>query len=164
MELPYGNENVKKVEEIIKEKGLKAEVIRHPETQIRSLQSHLEKYGGTAEQVLKCLCFISKGRPLVVMASGEVRIDIGKLQKISHMKDVRMARKEELEEHFGRIPGAVDPLTIPEDIPTFADEKLFEKEYVVGSSGSPYAGLKIEPKEILKVKKIIVADLAKEEG
>lgn len=159
-ELPYGTENVKKVKHIIKENNLDAEIVPHPHQAVTSLQIHLDLYGGISDQVLKCLCLVSKGRPLVVMASGEVKIDMNKLSKVSHMKEIRMARKEELESLFGRIPGAVDPLTIPKDVPIFADKKLFEKEWVVGSSGSPYAGLKIKPKEILKVKKLIIDNFA----
>src|SRR3989338_2497889 len=103
---------------------------------ITSLETHLELYGGTPEQVLKCLCFVSKQGPLIVMASGEIRIDTKKLEKISHMKDIRMAKVDELEKYFDRKPGGVDALTIPAKIPLFADKKLFEKEIVVGSAGS----------------------------
>ena len=67
----------------------------------------------------------------------------------------------DMEKYFGRKPGAVDALTIPSAIPLFADKKLFEKELVVGSAGSPYAGLKLNPKEILKIQKPIIEDLAK---
>jgi len=155
-----GEKNVQRVEQIIKTYNLKAEIIRTDEP-ITSLESHLNRFGGTAEQVLKCLCMVSEGKPLVVMASGEIRIDTKKLSKISGLKDIRMARSEELEPLFGRIPGGVDALTIAKVIPLFADEKLFEKEWVLGSAGSPYAGLKLNPKEILKVQQPIIADLAK---
>ena len=161
-ELPYGIENVKKVEQIIKENNLDAEIVIHAHQAVTSLQIHLDLYGGTAEQVLKCLCLVSKGRPLIIMASGEVKIDMNKLSKISHMKEIRMANREELESLFGRIPGALDPLTIPKNIPIFADKKLFQKEWVVGSSGSPYAGLKIKSKEILKIKNPVIDDFAEE--
>lgn len=161
MSLPIGQENVERVEKLIEEFGLEAQIIRHPQTAITSLQSHLDLYGGTAEQVLKCLCMVSKSRPLVVMASGEITIDMKKLEKVSGLKDIRMARGEEMQTLFGRVPGGVDALTVSSEMPLFADRKLFEKEWVVGSSGSPNAGLKIAPKEILKVQKPIIADLAK---
>ncbi len=161
-ELPCGEENIRRVEEMIREYKLDAEIVRCPEKAITSLQTHLETFGGTPEQVLKCLCLVSKRRPLIVIASGEIRIDMKKLGKVSHMKDIRMARKEELGDLFGRIPGGIDPLTIPKDMPLFADKKLFEKEWVLGSAGSPYAGLKISPKEILKIQNPIIEDLAQE--
>ena len=75
-ELPYGEENVKKVEEIIRASGINAEIVRHPHKMITSLETHLELYGGTPEQVLKCLCFVSKDRPLILMASLEIKIYI----------------------------------------------------------------------------------------
>jgi len=153
--------NVEKVQQIITQYNLNAQIIRHPQHGITSLQSHLDLYNGTAENVLKCLCMISEGKPLVVMASGEIRIDTKKLSAISNMKDIRMARLEELQPLFGRNPGGIDALTIPKEMPLFADKRLFEKEFVVGSAGSPFAGLKLNPKEILKVQQPITADLAK---
>src|SRR3989338_762279 len=138
MSLPIGQENVECVEKIIEEYQLSAQVIKHPQTAITSLQSHLDLYGGTPQQVLKCLCMVSKGRPLVVMASGEIIIDTKKLEKISGFKEIRMARGDEMQTLFGRVPGGVDCLSVAESMPLFADQKLFEKEWVVGSSGSPY--------------------------
>ena len=160
--VPIGKENVKAVLELIKSKGIDAKVLAHPDIAVTGLKIHLDLYGGSADQVLKCLCMVSEGKPLVVMASGEVKIDTKKLSKIAHMKDIRMAdaKSGELQSLFGRPPGGIDPLTIPDYIVVFADKKLFEKEWVVGSSGSPYVGLKIKPSDILKFRKIEVADLA----
>jgi prolyl-tRNA editing enzyme YbaK/EbsC (Cys-tRNA(Pro) deacylase) len=162
--LPEGKENVRRVLDVIKEKGLQAEIFTHPETAVTKLQTLLDLYGGTgADRALKCLCMVSKGTPLIVMASGEVRIDMAKLSKASHLKDIRMASPEELRSLFDRPPGGVDPIAISEKVKIIlADKKLFEKSWVIGSAGSPYAGLKIAPSEITKCVALQVADLAEE--
>lgn len=160
--LPEGKENVRRVLGLIREKGLQAEIFVHPKTAVTKLQILLDLYEGTgADRALKCLCMVSKGRPLVVMASGEVKIDMTKLSKASHLKDIRMAGPGELRDLFGRPPGGVDPITISEKVQIiFADKKLFEKSWVIGSAGSPYAGMKIAPNEITKCVTLQVADLA----
>ncbi|MBU0757019.1 MAG: tyrosine--tRNA ligase [Nanoarchaeota archaeon] len=153
-------DTIAEIETIIAEKELKAEIIRHPHRAVRNLQDHLELHKDKPDHVLKVLCMVSKGKPLAVIASGEVEIDTKKLCKIGKFKEVRMANKEELFSLFGREPGGVDVLTIPKEIPLFADKKLFEKNEVIGSAGSPYAGLKIDPKEILKIRKPVVGVFA----
>jgi prolyl-tRNA editing enzyme YbaK/EbsC (Cys-tRNA(Pro) deacylase) len=95
------------------------------------------------------------------MASGEIKIDMVKLSKISHLKEIRMASPGELRDLFDRLPGGVDPVTISAKVQIiFADKRLFEKSWVIGSAGSPYAGLKIAPSEITKCVNVQVADLA----
>lgn len=153
---------MKKVFEFVKMNNMDAKLIAHPDHPITNLQSHLDLYSGSADNVLKCLCFVSRGRPLVVIASGEVRISMKKLQRTAHFKEVRMARRDELQDLFGRLPGGVDALTVPPDIPVFIDEKLLEKEWVVGSAGSPCVGLKLAPSEITKFSHGTVVDVAED--
>ncbi len=155
-------ENVRKVFDKISSCSIDAKLLAHPNNPITSLQSHLDLYGGSAENVMKCLCFVSNGKPIVVVASGEIRIGMKKLSSVSGMKDIRMANLDELKTLFGRNPGGVDPLTVSLDIPVYVDKKFLEKEFVVGSGGCPVVGLKLNPKEILKARDFVVVDLAKE--
>ena len=77
--------------EVIKKNKIQAQVLAHPNTKVTSLDGHLGLYGGTPDQVMKCLCMTSKGKPLVVIASGEIKIDIKKLSEFSGLKDIKMA-------------------------------------------------------------------------
>jgi len=153
--------NIAEVEKKIKENGVKAAVIKHIETPVTSMKTHLKLFNCTPAEVLKCLCMVSGGKPLVVVASGDVRIDTKKLEKVSKLKNIRMASLDELKKLFGKNPGEVDAITIPAKIPVFVDEKLLEKKEVIGSAGSARAGLKIKPKDILKCVDAKVVDLAK---
>ncbi|MBI2572392.1 YbaK/EbsC family protein [Candidatus Woesearchaeota archaeon] len=160
--LEIETENVASAQKIIQKHQLEAEVIMHEHMEVIGVDAHIALHGGTQEELLKCLCFMSKGRPLAVLASGEVKINCKKVERVSGMKDIRMATRDELMTHFGCVPGGAGALTIPDSVALFADTKLFEKKIVVGSAGSPHAGLKIKPTEILKVRKVVVDDFAKE--
>lgn len=155
-------DNVKNVLDKVLELGIDAKLLFHPNNPVTSLQSHLDLYGGSADNVMKCLCFVSKSKPLVVIASGEIKVDMKKLSDVSGMKDIRMAKFEELQNLFGRKPGGVDPLTISDNIPVFVDKSFFEKDFVVGSGGCPVVGLKLNPNEIKKFNRYVVADLSKD--
>lgn len=152
--------NIARVEKKIKDSGIKAEIIKHLDTAVTSLNTHLRLFKCTPGEVLKCLCLVSEGKPLVVVASGDVRIDMKKLAKASGMKEPRLASKDELRTLFNRFPGAVDAITVPKKIPVFMDKKLLEKEEVIGSAGSARAGLRIKPEDVLKCVDAKVADLA----
>lgn len=156
-----GKENVAKVLALINEKKINAEIYYHPNTAVKNLDLHLSIYGGTPAEVLKCLCLVAKQGPLVVIASGEVKIDMKKLSQVSGYTQLSMAKKEELSRYFNRGLGEVDPLTIPSSIPIQIELKLLEKEWVVGSCGSPHVGLKISPKEIVQNVNGTIVDLAK---
>jgi len=152
-------ERIRRTEEIIKENKIDAEVIRHPDVPIVSIDVHLKHYNCTPEQVMKGLVFTSKGKFAVVIASGEVKIDMKKLKQVSGLKKPRMANAEELAQ-FGLEKGAIGPTTVPKEIPAFIEKKLLEKEEVVGSAGSPTAGLRIKTEDILKVINAKVVDLS----
>lgn len=144
-----GKENVDKVMTRINQKEIDAKIYFHPDVPVRSLESHLEVYGGNSEDVLKCLCYVGKQGPLVVIAPGDVAIDNKKLAEASGYNKISMAKIDELKKFFNRGPGEVDPITIPDDIPVLIEEKLLDKIMVVGSCGSPHVGLGLRPIDIV---------------
>jgi hypothetical protein len=55
---------------------------------------------------------------------------------------------------------STDPLTLPEHVrEIFVEKSLMDKEFVIGSAGSKYCGLKIKPAEIIKVVEATILDL-----
>jgi len=144
-----GKANVAKVMSVIKEKKIDAKIYFHPDVAVKSLELHLSVYGGSPMEVLKCLCLMGKQGPLVVVASGEVLLDNKRIAEVSGYNKISMAKINDLRKYFSRGPGEVDPLTIPSGIPVFIEEKLLEKEWVVGSCGSPHVGLGLRPIDIV---------------
>ena len=157
-----GKENVARVLATAKARGVNLEILYHPTFAVSSLESHLEIHEGDAGTVLKCLAFVAKQGPFVVIASGEVRLDNAKLRDTTNFTGISMAKLPDLEQHFGRGPGGLDFLTIPAQIPVWIEKRLLDKEWVIGSCGSPHCGLKVSPREVGRATGYPVADLARE--
>jgi prolyl-tRNA editing enzyme YbaK/EbsC (Cys-tRNA(Pro) deacylase) len=144
-------EKVKQTVELIKAKNLRAEIIWHLDKTGETTADALRVHKIPSENLLKCLLLIDKQhRPLIVMITGDKRIDFAKLEMLSGLSKLRLARKEEMDEILGKEQGEVAPIGLPEIIPVFIDEKVMSQEFVMGSAGSKFAGLKIIPMDILK--------------
>lgn len=153
---------VRKVRELITSYGLDAEVIWHREKAVLSLEDALEVHCVSPGNVLKCLLMKDReGTVIGVMAPGDVRIDVKKLEKQAGARKLRFMSGEEMMERLCVEPGGVDPLTLPQRVEkVFIERSLLEKKALIGSAGSKHCGLKIKPSEILKIVNATVLDIA----
>ena len=154
---------VEKIKNLIKEKNIEAEVIEHKKSGLTS-QDAADATGIPIENVIKTLLFIDKKKKTaIVTCLGSDRVDSKKLFEIAELKKPRMANPEELKEILGTEPGGTSPIGLPENVPTFVDAKVLNKDYVLGSAGSEFAGLKINPKEIVKLSNSKIVDITQNE-
>lgn len=155
-------ERVAKVKSLIEEHGLDAEIVWHRENPVLSLDDAMQVHGLSPDNVLKCLLMKGrKGKIIAVIAPGDVRINMGRLQNLANIKKLSFVSREELRERFSVEPGGLDPLTLPgiADM-VFVEKSLIQKEWVMGSAGSRYCGLKVKPKELVEALGVPVVDIA----
>lgn len=155
-------ERVRRVADLIAEHGLDAEIIWHRERPVLSLEDAVEVHGLAPGNVLKCLLLRGRrGEMVAVMAPGDVRIDTKKLERLAGVKKLSFVPSRELKARYGVEPGGIDPLTLPElaDL-VFVERTLLEKDFVVGSAGSKYCGLKVKPRELAEAVKATILDFA----
>lgn len=71
-----------------------------------------EAIGCEVGQIAKSLCFVVHDRPILVMASGDQRVDDRKLAALLGVtrKAVAFATPDQCVEHFGYAPGSVPPV------------------------------------------------------
>jgi prolyl-tRNA synthetase len=155
-------DNTDKVRQIVKEKGLVAEVERHPDIEIITVEDDVKKTGITAEQTMKCICFVRKDKAFAVVARGSERIDNKKLRAVSGIKKPRCATPEELRDIFGSELGGASVPAIPEHMPIYVDKKLMGMEWVKGSAGCPRSSLALNPQELLKLPNVKVVDITED--
>lgn len=155
-------DNTDKVKQIIEEKGINAKVERHPDIEIITVEDDVKKTGITAEQTMKCICFVRKDQAFAVVARGSERIDNRKLREISGIKKPRCATPEELQEIFNSEVGGASVLALPEHITIYVDKKLLEMQYVKGSAGCPRSSLELNPQELLKLPNVKVVDITED--
>jgi len=116
---------------------------------------------GTAEQaaeavgcelgaIVKSLCFVVNGRPTLVLAAGDRRVDAKALRRIYDLskRKVKIAHPEDVLAWTGYAVGGVPPVGHPRPLPTLIDRSLARFETVYAAAGSanalfpiPYATL-----------------------
>ena len=156
-------ERVANVRSLVEKHGLDAEIIWHRENPVLSLEDAVRVHGLSPGNVLKCLLMKGrKGRVVAVMAPGDVRIDVKRLGELAGVKKLSFVSGEELRERFSVEPGGLDPLTLPgmADM-VFAERSLLDRDWVMGSAGSRYCGLRVKPGELVKALGVPVVDVAK---
>ena len=155
-------ERVRRIMDLIEEYGLDAEIVWHREIPVLSLEDALKVHGLDPGNVLKCILMKSRRDKVVgVIAPGDVRIDFKRLERLAGFKKLSFMSVREMKSRFGVEPGGVDPFTLYElaDV-VYVERTLLEKDFVVGSAGSRFCGLKAKPGELVEALGATVINLA----
>ena len=138
------NEKIKK---LMNELSVKGEIINHPEVDGTHSDDIANALNIPIGNIIKCLILQSKKKNLVAaIILGNQRLSMEKLEKISGYKKFSFASEELIKRSTGFQIGGVPPIVVYNVMPVFVDYAVLLKSYVIGSAGTPFTGLKIEPK------------------
>ena len=106
--------------------------------------------GLDSKYIIKCLLLKSKKDEYVgAIIRGSDRLDFKILEAISGCKGLRLAKEEDIREQLGFEIGGVPAVIFSEKkIPTYVDTRVVSLEYVVGSGGTPFHGMKFKPSQL----------------
>lgn len=99
--------------------------------------------GTTPGQIAKTLCFLAEGKPVLIVACGDRRIDSKKFAKALGVKKLRMADAAQVEAATGFLPGGVCPFALPIELPVYLDRSLYDYEITYIAAGTPHSALPI---------------------
>jgi prolyl-tRNA editing enzyme YbaK/EbsC (Cys-tRNA(Pro) deacylase) len=113
--------------------------IRFFENTTATSQQAADNIGCELGQIVKSLAFIVDEKPIIVLASGDQRVDDKKLAALYNVgrKKVRTASAEQCVKIYGYAPGGVPPLAhrTPE-LPIYMDDSLKRYEQVYAAGGA----------------------------
>ena len=91
--------------------------------------------------IVKSLCFIVDGNPVLVLAAGDRRVDSKALRHIYGVskRKVKIADPETVTQVTGFAVGGVPPLGHPRPLTTLIDPNLSRYETVYAAAGTPNA-------------------------
>jgi prolyl-tRNA editing enzyme YbaK/EbsC (Cys-tRNA(Pro) deacylase) len=123
--------------------------IRFFENSTATSQLAADNIGCELGQIAKSLAFIIDGKPIVVIASGDQRVDDKKLAALYEVgrKKVRPATPEQCVEIYGYAPGGVPPLAHrTKGLAVHLDESLrrYTQIYAAGGAHNAIFPLTIE--------------------
>lgn len=152
--------NVSKVREFIEKHHIPAEIIEHPESDGLTSEQAAIAHGVGLESIIKTLLFVdNKSEKAFIIIQGNKRVNI---KRIPGLKKPRLAKAEELKEWFDVEPGGVPPINLPKEFNKFIDREVTEQEFVIGSAGSRFSGIKIKPEFIVNQPNTQVIDIAEQ--
>jgi Cys-tRNA(Pro) deacylase len=116
--------------------------------------------GTTVSAIVKSLLFLADGEPLLVLTSGERKVDARALSRSLGVKKVRMARPEEVIEFAGYPVGGVPPVAHRRPLRTLLDRTLLEHETVYAAAGAGNAIFAVSPARLQALTSAELTDAA----
>jgi len=136
---------------MMEELGFKGEIILHKESG-RTSEDAARALGVPVRRIIKSLLFRSKdGSYVGAIVLGTSKVDVRKLERLSGLKKLRLARKDEVLAFTGFEAGGVPPIAFKGKCQVFVDEEVFSMDWVIGAAGTEYSGLKFNPSELLRL-------------
>jgi prolyl-tRNA editing enzyme YbaK/EbsC (Cys-tRNA(Pro) deacylase) len=101
------------------------------------------------EEIAKTLSFIVEGKAILIVMSGDARIDNSKYKERFHTKAV-MAKPEEMEKMVGHAAGGVCPFGIMDGVAVYLDISLKRFDHAYPGCGSENSIIRLTLEEMEK--------------
>lgn len=115
-------------------------------------------------QVAKTILLLSGDTPIVVVISGDRRVDTKKVRALGYGKRVRLAGPEDVVSRTGFAVGAVSPVALPAGVSIYLDRSLRRFEAIYPAAGETNNMFATTPDELLALTRGTETDLARDEG
>ena len=139
--------------------GLTISVRRYP-AGTRTAEDAARAIGCDVAQIVKSLIFLVDGRPVVVLASGATRVDVGKLAMELGGHAARRATGEEVRAATGYPIGGVPPIGHLSPSNALMDHRLFTHRVVWAAAGLPDAVFPAPPADLARAAGARTVDVA----
>ena len=114
-------------------------------------------------QIAKTLLFMADGSPVMVVASGDVKIKGGRLKRLTGASKVRMADPETVKRITGYNVGGVCPLALQEKVNILLDQSMKRFPVIYAAAGTARSALPVDTDQLQIITGGQWADLSGEE-
>jgi len=128
--------------------GVEAKIVEF-KTTTKTSQLAADALNCTVAQIGKSIVF-TNGSSIVVVISGDERVDVKKLSKLIGGK-VKKANAKTVKEETGYTIGGVPPFPLPKNVVTLIDASVERFEEVWVAAGTPNAVMKIKVDDLKKI-------------
>ena len=113
------------------------------------------------EQSVKTLVLRGDKTGIVIACvPGDSAVDLKKLARVSNNKKIEMVPMKDILALTGYIRGGVSPIGMKKVYPTYLEEMVLLYDEVILSAGQRGLQIKLDPKRLLDVLSVQVADIA----
>ena len=146
-----------KVQEALLALGIDRTLIELP-VSARTAREAADAVGVSVGQIAKSLIFTANGSPILVIASGNNRVDERKLEALAGAR-IRRADLETVRQATGFTIGGVPPVGHATKLPTYIDRDLLRHPLIYAAGGVPECVFPLSPDELLQATGGQVADI-----
>jgi Cys-tRNA(Pro) deacylase len=143
--------------------GVRKEIHRFEESTHNS-ELAARTLGVRVGQIAKTILLLADDAAVVVVISGDRRVDTKKIRALGHGKKVRLAGPEDVVLRTGFAVGAVSPVALPDGVPIYLDRSLRRFETIYPAAGASNNMFVTTTDELLALTRGTEADLARDEG
>ena len=146
-----------KLRSILEEAGADYDLLKHEET-LRSAEDGVEQGLGTLREMAPTFILKTEAGFMAAIISGETRLSYKKIKKRFGLKNVALAKPEQVSELTGAEVGYVS--LINPGLPTIIDDRLLQLHKVFGGCGVPHMSLRIRAADLVRLTGATVFDFA----
>lgn len=139
---------------------IKLEVIEFEEGSTKTAQMAADQLGVEVGQIAKSILFVTEKGPVLVVTSGDVKVNSSKFKKIVGEKP-KIAAYEQCEEITGFKPGGVCPFALKNPIRIFIDKSMERFDVVYAAAGTANTAVPITVEELMMITKGELVDFTK---
>lgn len=141
--------------------GIDTEV-RELDATTRTAQQAADALGVPVGAIVKSLCFIAGGEPLMLLVSGVHRVDVEKVRVLLGVPSVLRATADEVRTATGYAIGGVPPLGHVRPLRMLVDRHLLDYELLWAAAGTPNSVFRITPRQLVDLTGGRTDDIAEE--
>ncbi|MBI2449627.1 YbaK/EbsC family protein [Candidatus Pacearchaeota archaeon] len=143
------NEKITYVRELANRFNFECDIFYHEATG-KTTEDAEKALGLDSKHIIKCLLLKSKKNEYVgAIIIGSDRLNLKTLETLTGYKDLRLAKEEDIKQKLGFEIGGVPAVIFSEKrILTYVDNRVLDLDYVVGSGGTPFHGMKFNPLQL----------------
>ena len=133
---------------------------------VYTVEAAAKTRGVLVEEMVKSILLREKGSDRYAMACvpGHARLLPQAVREYlpGAWRRLTFANADEIMVVTGCVQGAVAPLCLPEDIPVVFDEAILQCKKVSISSGDPWLGLELHPKDLYQLAGAVIGKISEE--
>jgi Cys-tRNA(Pro) deacylase len=118
--------------------------------------------GVSVGQIAKTILLMVDEAPVVVVISGDRRVDLKKVRALRGGRKARLAGPEDVAARTGFAVGAVSPVALPAGIPVYLDRSLRRFGAIYPAAGETNNMFASSPDELLALTGATESDLARD--
>ncbi len=126
----------------------------------RTAQQAADTLGVPVGAIVKSLCFMADGEPVMVLVSGANRADMPKVEQALGAAGVARANADQVRAATGYAIGGVPPVAHARRLRMLLDRDLLHYKELWAAAGTPHSVFRLTPAQLVELTGGEVADIA----